>query len=134
MRQTVLTFLRGGDSALPGYRLSLVATLLWTGFFIVLPLCALAIRPWQDGMGAVVGALHDTRMFAALWTSFPLRPWRRCSTFRLDYCWLGHWFGEICRGVELLMLWSICHWRSLRLYLVLRWLLFTVRKVGLAPL
>lgn len=70
MMQTFLTFLRGGDSALPGYRLSLAATLVWTGFFIILPLCALAIRPWQDGMGAVVSALHDTRMFAALWTSF----------------------------------------------------------------
>jgi sulfate transport system permease protein len=70
MKQTFLTFLRGGESALPGYRLSLAATLVWTGFFIILPLCALAIRPWQDGMGAVVGALHDTRMFAALWTSF----------------------------------------------------------------
>lgn len=62
--------MRGGGSALPGYRLALSVTLLWTGFFIVLPLCALIIRPWQDGVGAMVAATHDTRMFAALWTSF----------------------------------------------------------------
>lgn len=62
--------MRGGGSALPGYRLALAVTLLWTGFFIVLPLCALIIRPWQDGVGAMVAATHDTRMFAALWTSF----------------------------------------------------------------
>lgn len=70
MKQAVLSFLRGGGSALPGYRLALAVTLLWTGFFIVLPLCALIIRPWQDGVGAMVAATHDTRMFAALWTSF----------------------------------------------------------------
>ncbi|MCG0996709.1 sulfate ABC transporter permease subunit CysT [Acetobacter persici] len=70
MKQAVLSFLRGGGSALPGYRLALGATLLWTGFFILLPLCALMIRPWQDGVGAMVAALHDARMFAALWTSF----------------------------------------------------------------
>lgn len=62
--------MRGGGSALPGYRLALAVTLLWTGFFILLPLCALIIRPWQDGVGAMVAATHDTRMFAALWTSF----------------------------------------------------------------
>ncbi|GAN68943.1 sulfate ABC transporter permease subunit CysT [Acetobacter orleanensis] len=70
MKQAVLSFLRGGGSALPGYRLALAATLVWTGFFILLPLSALIIRPWQDGVGAMVAALHDARMFAALWTSF----------------------------------------------------------------
>lgn len=70
MKQAVLSFFRGGGSALPGYRLALAATLLWTGFFIVLPLCALVIRPWQDGVGAMLAATRDTRMFAALWTSF----------------------------------------------------------------
>lgn len=70
MKQTILSFLRGGGSALPGYRLALAATLVWTGLFILLPLSALIIRPWQDGVGAMVAALHDARMFAALWTSF----------------------------------------------------------------
>ncbi|MFT8517144.1 MAG: sulfate ABC transporter permease subunit CysT [Acetobacter persici] len=70
MKQAGLCFLLGGCSARPGERLALGATLLWTGFFILLPLCALMIRPWQDGVGAMVAALHDARMFAALWTRF----------------------------------------------------------------
>ncbi|GAN63856.1 sulfate transporter permease CysT [Acetobacter indonesiensis NRIC 0313] len=70
MQRAFSSFVRGGNSALPGYKLSLAATLLWTGFFIILPLIALTLRPWQDGIGAVVNELHDTRMFAALWTSF----------------------------------------------------------------
>lgn len=70
MKRAFSSFVRGGNSALPGYKLSLAATLLWTGFFIILPLIALTLRPWQDGIGAVVNELHDTRMFAALWTSF----------------------------------------------------------------
>lgn len=70
MKRACVAFWRGGDSALPGYRLALVVTLLWTGLFIALPLCALLIRPWQDGVGPVLAELHDTRMFAALWTSF----------------------------------------------------------------
>jgi sulfate transport system permease protein len=70
MKRAFSSFVRGGNSALPGYKFSLAATLLWTGFFIILPLIALTLRPWQDGIGAVVNELHDTRMFAALWTSF----------------------------------------------------------------
>lgn len=70
MKRAFTLFWRGGYSALPGYRFSLLFTVFWTGFFIILPLCALVIRPWQDGVGPVVAELHDARMFAALWTSF----------------------------------------------------------------
>lgn len=70
MKRTFAAFWRGGDSALPGYRLALASTVVWTGFFIVLPLCALLLRPWQNGVGPVLAELHDARMFAALWTSF----------------------------------------------------------------
>lgn len=70
MKKAFALFWQGGDSTLPGYRLSLTVTLVWTGFFIILPLFALALRPWQNGFGMVLNELHDTRMFAALWTSF----------------------------------------------------------------
>lgn len=70
MRQFFSAFVQGRRHVLPGFRLSMAATLLWTGFLIVLPLSTLLVRPWQEGAGAVLSALHDSRMFAALWTSF----------------------------------------------------------------
>ncbi|GAN71180.1 sulfate ABC transporter permease subunit CysT [Acetobacter syzygii] len=70
MRLSPFAFFKAGGSALPGYRLSLTLTLAWTGFFIILPLSTLLVYPWQSGPAAMLGALHDTRMLAALWTSF----------------------------------------------------------------
>ncbi len=55
---------------LPGFRFSLTATLLWTGFLIVFPLSTLLFKPWQDGCESMLSALHDDRMFAAVWFSF----------------------------------------------------------------
>ncbi len=55
---------------LPGFRIALVATLFWTGLIVVLPLAALIMRPWQEGIGAMTAALQDSRMFAALRISF----------------------------------------------------------------
>ncbi|GBQ32667.1 sulfate transporter permease CysT [Gluconacetobacter azotocaptans DSM 13594] len=56
--------------ALPGLHLALGATILWVGLLVVLPLLALAIRPWQDGAAPMLAALHDRRMLAALELSF----------------------------------------------------------------
>lgn len=69
MKQFFLALLRS-NRALPGYRLSLITTLLWAGLLILLPLSTLLVRPWQDGVNAMLTALRDGRMFAALWTSF----------------------------------------------------------------
>mgnify|MGYP004705918169 FL=1 len=55
---------------LPGFSLSLGLTLLWTGLLVVLPLTALLLRPWQHGLGPMIHALHDARMYAALRVSF----------------------------------------------------------------
>ncbi|GAN91104.1 ABC transporter sulfate permease CysW/CysT [Gluconobacter frateurii M-2] len=55
---------------LPGFSLSLGLTLLWTGLIVVLPLTALLFRPWHNGAGAMIHALYDTRMHAALRVSF----------------------------------------------------------------
>lgn len=65
----IVRFRRRGDP-LPGFRIALVSTLFWIGLIVVLPLTALAIRPWQEGLGAMETALHDERMFAALRVSF----------------------------------------------------------------
>ncbi|NHO31647.1 sulfate ABC transporter permease subunit CysT [Acetobacter fallax] len=55
---------------LPGFRFALVSTLLWVGLIVALPLTALVMRPWQEGIGAMTAALQDSRMFAALRVSF----------------------------------------------------------------
>ncbi|MBO1324151.1 sulfate ABC transporter permease subunit CysT [Acetobacter sp. TBRC 12305] len=70
MKHSFFAFMRKTGTSLPGFRLTLGATLVWAGFLVAFPLCALLARPWQDGVGAMVAALHDSRMFAALWTSF----------------------------------------------------------------
>jgi sulfate/thiosulfate transport system permease protein len=56
--------------ALPGLAVSLGFTLAWIGLIVVLPLSALVLRPWQDGTGAMLRALHNPRMYAALRVSF----------------------------------------------------------------
>ncbi|GBR05781.1 sulfate ABC transporter permease subunit CysT [Acetobacter oeni] len=60
---------RPGDP-LPGFRFALITTVFWIGLIVALPLTALIIRPWQEGTGAMVAAMQDSRMFAALRISF----------------------------------------------------------------
>ena len=66
----LFAFPRYQRDPLPGFRLALTSTLLWIGLIVVLPLTALVLRPWQEGLGAMTAALHDARMFAALHVSF----------------------------------------------------------------
>ncbi|MFT8719013.1 sulfate ABC transporter permease subunit CysT [Acetobacter sp.] len=66
----LFAFPRYQRDPLPGFRLALISTLLWIGLIVVLPLTALVLRPWQEGLGAMTAALHDGRMFAALRVSF----------------------------------------------------------------
>ncbi|GBQ20152.1 sulfate transporter permease CysT [Acetobacter estunensis NRIC 0472] len=61
---------RRARDPLPGFRLALGGTLLWVGLIVALPLTALIVRPWQEGPSAMLAALHDGRMFAALRVSF----------------------------------------------------------------
>ena len=71
MRRFSFAFFKGySKKILPGFRFSLITTLLWTGFIIVFPLSTLLIKPWQDGCETMISALHDERMFAAVWFSF----------------------------------------------------------------
>ena len=59
-------------SILPGFPLALGITLTYLGAIVVLPLIALAIRPWELGVHGVWHALTDDRVAAALKLSFGL--------------------------------------------------------------
>ncbi|HEY2357004.1 MAG TPA: sulfate ABC transporter permease subunit CysT [Phenylobacterium sp.] len=59
-------------SILPGFRVSLGITLTYLGAIVVLPLIALAIRPWELGPLGVWHALTAPRVAAALRLSFGL--------------------------------------------------------------
>lgn len=56
--------------ALPGFYLSGGITILWISLIVLLPLAALVLRPWQEGVSAMSHVLSDTRMYAALRVSF----------------------------------------------------------------
>jgi sulfate transport system permease protein len=57
---------------LPGFRLSLGITLLYLALIVVIPLIALAVRPWELGVAGVWRELTDPRVAAALRLSFSL--------------------------------------------------------------
>ncbi|MGE3866620.1 MAG: sulfate ABC transporter permease subunit CysT, partial [Hyphomonadaceae bacterium] len=57
-------------SALPGFWASFGFTLLYLSFFLLLPLTALALRPWDHGLEHVWKVLANERTMAALRLSF----------------------------------------------------------------
>lgn len=57
-------------SALPGFSLSFGLTVAYLSFFVLIPLTALAIRPWEHGLDGVVAAVNSPRAQAALRLSF----------------------------------------------------------------
>jgi sulfate transport system permease protein len=57
-------------SALPGFTPAFGFTLLYVGLIILLPLAALAARPWDAGLSGFVGAIAKPRTLAALRLSF----------------------------------------------------------------
>ena len=59
-------------SILPGFGLSLGFTLFYLGVIVILPLIALALRPWELGLSGVWHALSAPRVAAALKLSFGL--------------------------------------------------------------
>ncbi len=61
---------RRPPAAIPGALPSLALTLVWVGLIVLLPLAALAARPWQDGPAALLHALSDRRTLVALRLSF----------------------------------------------------------------
>ena len=59
-------------SILPGFGLSLGFTLVYLSVIVILPLTALALRPWELGLSGVVHALTAPRVAASLRLSFGL--------------------------------------------------------------
>jgi sulfate transport system permease protein len=59
-------------SVLPGFPLAIGVTLAYLGAIVVLPLAALALRPWELGPAGVWAELTDPRVLAALRLSFGL--------------------------------------------------------------
>ena len=57
-------------SILPGFPLALGITLAYLGVIVVLPLTALALRPWELGLGGIWRSLTEERVIAALKLSF----------------------------------------------------------------
>lgn len=57
-------------SALPGFWPALGFTLVYLSFFLLLPLAALALRPWEAGLDHVWGVISHPRTIAALRLSF----------------------------------------------------------------
>lgn len=56
--------------ALPGRGLALGVTLVWLGGFILIPLAALALRPWEKGLGGIWAVLTEPRVLAGFRLSF----------------------------------------------------------------
>ncbi|HEX3347601.1 MAG TPA: sulfate ABC transporter permease subunit CysT [Acetobacteraceae bacterium] len=57
-------------SALPGFVPTLGVTLTWLSLIVLIPLAALALRPWSLGLAGVWHAITEPRVLAALRLSF----------------------------------------------------------------
>ncbi len=55
---------------LPGFGLSLGMTIAWLTLIVLVPLCALVLRPWTLGVSGVLHSLADPRVLSALRLSF----------------------------------------------------------------
>ncbi len=53
-------------SPLPGFGPAIGLTLSWVSLIVLIPLAALALRPWSLGLAGVVESLVQQRVLAAL--------------------------------------------------------------------
>ena len=58
------------QSALPGFAPTFTVTLLWLSLIVLIPLAALALRPWELGVIGVWHSVTEPRVVAALRLSF----------------------------------------------------------------
>ncbi len=56
--------------AVPGFPLTLAMTLVWLTGIVLIPMTALALRPWSLGLSGVLHSLAEPRVLAALRLSF----------------------------------------------------------------
>ena len=61
---------RRSGKVLPGFGLSLGITVSWLSLLVLIPICALLLRPWEHGPGSVWRTMTDPRVLAALRLSF----------------------------------------------------------------
>ncbi|HEY9217373.1 MAG TPA: sulfate ABC transporter permease subunit CysT [Phenylobacterium sp.] len=59
-------------SILPGFGLSMGIVLVYLGLVVIIPITALALRPWEIGLDGIVRTLTDPRVAASLRLSFGL--------------------------------------------------------------
>ncbi len=59
-------------SILPGFSLAMAITLIYLAAMVIVPVTALALRPWELGLGGVLHELTAPRVAAALKLSFGL--------------------------------------------------------------
>jgi sulfate transport system permease protein len=57
-------------SPLPGFGRTLGLTLVWLSLIVLVPLAALALRPWELGLAGVWRSLTEPRVLASLFLSF----------------------------------------------------------------
>jgi sulfate transport system permease protein len=57
-------------SILPGFALAMGLTLFWLSAIVLIPLAALALRPWELGLDGIVRTLSEPRVVQALKLSF----------------------------------------------------------------
>src|ERR1043165_4031851 len=57
-------------SILPGFGLSMGLVLVYLSIIVLIPLGALALRPWEIGLDGVIRTLTDERVAASLRLSF----------------------------------------------------------------
>ncbi len=57
-------------SLMPGLGLSLGTTLVWLSLIVLIPLAALALRPWELGLSGVLAVLTEDRVVSAFRLSF----------------------------------------------------------------
>lgn len=57
-------------SLMPGLGLSLGVTLVWLSLIVLIPLAALAMRPWELGLSGVLDVLREDRVISAFRLSF----------------------------------------------------------------
>ncbi|MBW6398352.1 sulfate ABC transporter permease subunit CysT [Roseomonas sp. HJA6] len=70
MSATALLGRRSRVAPVPGLGLTLGITLAWVGLIVVIPLAALAIKPWELGVAGVAQSLAEPRVLSALAVSF----------------------------------------------------------------
>lgn len=56
--------------ALPGLGITLGITLTWLGLIVLVPLAALALKPWELGLAGILDTLAEPRVLASLRMSF----------------------------------------------------------------